>query len=144
MLIFKLLLVLVSIVVDTSVVVPIVSVHFPRRVTIVCWIVLLRANVIKVLSTCALRKKEQFQQKKYQSIKKPEDFIHEYRNKEVDLIRMKRRVKRKVPEANSNTMIIIRIQGKKDMHPRTRKVLFILWFSNHRDVHSVPPRRATA
>lgn len=51
MLIFKLLLVLVSIVVDTSVVVPIVSVHFPRRVTIVCWIVLLRANVIKVLST---------------------------------------------------------------------------------------------
>lgn len=29
----------------------------------------------------ALRKKEQFQQKKYQSIKKPEDFIHEYRNK---------------------------------------------------------------
>ena len=74
----------------------------------------------------ALRKKEQFQQKKYQSIKKPEDFIHEYRNKEVDLIRMKRRVKRKVPEANSNTMIIIRIQGKKDMHPRTRKVLYSL------------------
>ena len=51
MLIFKLLLVLVSIVVDTSVVVPIVSVYFPRRVTIVCWIVHLRANVIKVLST---------------------------------------------------------------------------------------------
>ncbi|RZB47492.1 60S ribosomal protein L7-1 isoform C [Glycine soja] len=39
---------------------------------------------------------------------------------------MKRRVKRKVPEANSNTMIIIRIQGKKDMHPRTRKVLYSL------------------
>ncbi|KAG5083175.1 hypothetical protein JHK84_053213 [Glycine max] len=74
----------------------------------------------------ALRKKEQFQQKKFQSIRKPEDFIHEYRNKEVDLIRMKRRVKRKVPEANSNTMIIIRIQGKKDMHPRTRKVLYSL------------------
>ena len=51
MFIFKLLLVLVSIVVDTSVVVPIVSVYFPRRVTIVCWIVHLRANVIKVLST---------------------------------------------------------------------------------------------
>ncbi|KAK7396126.1 hypothetical protein VNO78_16910 [Psophocarpus tetragonolobus] len=72
----------------------------------------------------ALRKKEQFQRKNFQSIKKPEDFIHEYRNREVDLIRMKRRLKRKVPHANSNTLIIIRIQGKKDMHPMTRKVLY--------------------
>ncbi|KAL9289774.1 hypothetical protein ACSQ67_024459 [Phaseolus vulgaris] len=74
----------------------------------------------------ALRKKEQFQHKSFQSIKKPEDFIHEYRNQEVDLLRMKRRVKRKVPHANSNVLIIIRIQGKKDMHPRTRKVLYSL------------------
>ncbi|CAJ1919605.1 unnamed protein product [Sphenostylis stenocarpa] len=74
----------------------------------------------------ALRKKEQFQHKNFQSIKKPEDFIHEYRNKEVDLIRLKRRVKRKVPQAKSNLLIIIRIQGKKDMHPKTRKVLYSL------------------
>ncbi|XP_020219021.1 60S ribosomal protein L7-1 [Cajanus cajan] len=75
----------------------------------------------------ALRKKEQLQHKHYQSIKKPEDFVHEYRNKEVDLIRMKRRVKRNVPHCNSSTaLIVIRIQGKKDMHPKTRKVLYSL------------------
>ncbi|TKY62853.1 60S ribosomal protein L7-1 [Spatholobus suberectus] len=75
----------------------------------------------------ALRRKEQFQRKNFQSIKKPEDFVLEYRNREVDLIRMKRRVKRKVPQLNtSNTLIIIRIQGKKDMHPKTRKVLYSL------------------
>jgi len=34
----------------------------------------------------ALRKKEQFQQKKFQSIKKPEDFIHEYRNQVTNQI----------------------------------------------------------
>ncbi|KAK7336302.1 hypothetical protein VNO77_16838 [Canavalia gladiata] len=84
----------------------------------------------------ALRKKAQFQNKNFQSrnskdfIKKPEDFILEYRSKELDLIRMKRRVKRKLPElltTNSNKpLIIIRIQGKKDMHPKTRKVLYSL------------------
>ncbi|XP_027349685.1 60S ribosomal protein L7-1 isoform X2 [Abrus precatorius] len=80
----------------------------------------------------ALRKKAQFQNKKFRSkdsIKKPEDFVHEYRNQEVDLIRMKRRVKRKLPEQlipESKPLIIIRIQGKKDMHPMTRKVLYSL------------------
>ncbi|XP_061369109.1 large ribosomal subunit protein uL30z [Gastrolobium bilobum] len=83
----------------------------------------------------ALRKKEQLQQKNLQSrknkdfIKKPEDFIFEYRNREVDLIRMKRRVKRNRPELlipNSKPLIIIRIQGKNDMHPKTRKVLYSL------------------
>lgn len=75
----------------------------------------------------ALRKKEQFQQRTFQSIKKPEDFVIQYRNKEVDFIRLKRRVKRKVPQCNSsNSLIIIRIQGKKEMHPRTRKALYSL------------------
>ncbi|KAJ1375370.1 Ribosomal protein L7, eukaryotic [Sesbania bispinosa] len=83
----------------------------------------------------ALRKKAQFQQKIFQTrktkdfIKKPDDFIFEYRNRELDLIRMKRRVKRKLPELltpNTKPMIIIRIQGKKDMHPKTRKVLYSL------------------
>ncbi|XP_057420772.1 60S ribosomal protein L7-1-like [Lotus japonicus] len=83
----------------------------------------------------ALRKKAQFQYKNFQirnnndSIKKPEDFIFEYRNQELDLIRMKRRVKRNPSELltpNSKPIIVIRIQGKKDMHPVTRKALFSL------------------
>ncbi|KAL2320518.1 hypothetical protein Fmac_029487 [Flemingia macrophylla] len=75
----------------------------------------------------ALRKKEQFQHKHHKSIRKPEDFILEYRHKEVDLIRMERRLKRKVPHCNSsNALIVIRIQGKRDMHPKTRKVLYSL------------------
>ncbi|OIW01390.1 hypothetical protein TanjilG_10820 [Lupinus angustifolius] len=83
----------------------------------------------------ALRKKEQFQMRNFQSkktkdyIKKPEDYVLEYRNKEVDFIRMKRRVKRKLPgvlPTNPKPLIIIRIQGKKDMHPSTRKVLHSL------------------
>ncbi|XP_028799520.1 60S ribosomal protein L7-1 [Neltuma alba] len=86
----------------------------------------------------ALRKKDQLQQKKFQKnskdyIKKPEDFIIEYRNKELDLIRMNRRVKRikkqpelLMPNSNSKLLLIIRIQGKNDMHPKTRKVLYKL------------------
>ncbi|XP_004512828.1 large ribosomal subunit protein uL30z-like [Cicer arietinum] len=85
----------------------------------------------------ALRKKAQFQQKGFQFrkskdfIKKPEDFIFEYRNREVDLLRMKRRlkgVKRKLPEPStpSKPIIVIRIQGKHDMHPTTRKHLLSL------------------
>ncbi|KAI9074466.1 hypothetical protein K1719_043585 [Acacia pycnantha] len=84
----------------------------------------------------ALRKKDQLQQKKFQTknskdyIKKPDDFIIEYRNKELDLIRMNRRVKRikKQPEllrpnSNSKLLLIIRIQGTNDMHQKTRKAL---------------------
>ncbi|XP_054814329.1 60S ribosomal protein L7-1 [Prosopis cineraria] len=84
----------------------------------------------------ALRKRDQLQQKKFQTknskdyVKKPEDFIIEYRNKELDLVRMKRRVKRikkqpelLMPNSNSKLLLIIRIQGKNDMHPKTRKVL---------------------
>ncbi|KAK7243659.1 hypothetical protein RIF29_38467 [Crotalaria pallida] len=83
----------------------------------------------------ALRKKEQFQQRNFQSnktkdfIKKPEDFILEYRDREVDFIRMKRRVKRSrqgLLTTTSKPLIIIRIQGKNDMHQSTRKVLYNL------------------
>ncbi|KAJ4908985.1 60S ribosomal protein L7-1 [Raphanus sativus] len=64
--------------------------------------------------------------KKVADIKRPEDFVLEYRAKEVDLIRMKQRVKRpksSPPPINSNLVFIIRIQGKNDMHPKTKKVL---------------------
>ncbi|KAI4357138.1 hypothetical protein L6164_001105 [Bauhinia variegata] len=83
----------------------------------------------------ALRTKEQFEQNKFKSkksndyVKKPEDFIIEYRSRELDLIRMKQRAKRKRPALltpNSKLLIIIRIQGKNDMHPKTRKVLYSL------------------
>ncbi|KAK7271939.1 hypothetical protein RJT34_28222 [Clitoria ternatea] len=83
----------------------------------------------------ALRKKALFQQRNFNSrktrefIKKPEDFIFEYRNREVDLIRLKRRVKRKLPELlnpKSKPLIVIRIQGKKEMHEKTRKALYSL------------------
>ncbi|KAJ7962772.1 60S ribosomal protein L7 [Quillaja saponaria] len=81
----------------------------------------------------ALRRKEQFEQRKATNkkskdyIKKPEDFIIEYRNRELDLIRLKQRVKRKRPAApNSKLLLVVRIQGKNDMHPKTRKILYNL------------------
>ncbi|XP_018442796.2 60S ribosomal protein L7-1 [Raphanus sativus] len=64
--------------------------------------------------------------KKVADIKRPEDFVLEFRAKEIDLIRMKQRVKRpraSPPPVKSNLVFIIRIQGKNDMHPKTKKVL---------------------
>ncbi|KAG6413273.1 hypothetical protein SASPL_125981 [Salvia splendens] len=62
-------------------------------------------------------------------IKKPEQFIREYRDKELDLVQMKSRGKRirsasVTPE--SNLLFVIRIRGKIDMHPKTRKILYAL------------------
>ncbi|KAL1532087.1 60S ribosomal protein L7-1 [Salvia divinorum] len=62
-------------------------------------------------------------------IKKPEQFIREYRDKELDLVQMKSRGKRIrsasiTPE--SNLLFVIRIRGKNDMHPKTRKILYSL------------------
>ncbi|CAI9773674.1 unnamed protein product [Fraxinus pennsylvanica] len=62
-------------------------------------------------------------------IKKPDQFIREYRDKELDLIQMKQRGKRKRPALatpKSKLLFIIRIGGKQDMHPKTRKVLYSL------------------
>ncbi|XP_010472880.1 PREDICTED: 60S ribosomal protein L7-1 [Camelina sativa] len=65
--------------------------------------------------------------KKVSDIKRPEDFVLEFRAKEIDLIRMKQRVKR--PKSSpqpvkSNLVFIIRIQGgKSDMHPKTERIL---------------------
>ncbi|KAH6794897.1 Ribosomal protein L30/L7 family protein [Perilla frutescens var. hirtella] len=62
-------------------------------------------------------------------IKKPEQFIREYRDKEIDFIQMKSRGKRSrlasvTPE--SKLLFVIRIRGKNDMHPNTRKILYSL------------------
>ncbi|XP_051136231.1 60S ribosomal protein L7-1 [Andrographis paniculata] len=84
----------------------------------------------------AIKRKLQIQERiakrqKFQSrfIKKPEQFIREYRDKEVDLVRMKSRAKRgrRTPQAvESKLLFIIRIGGKNDMHEKTRKLLYSL------------------
>ncbi|XP_059642074.1 large ribosomal subunit protein uL30z-like [Cornus florida] len=83
----------------------------------------------------AIRRKQQLEQKIKRIkgdnfvIKKPEQFIKEHRDRELDLIQMKHRGKRQLrslvtPE--SKLLFIIRIRGKNDMHPKTRKLLYSL------------------
>ncbi|PRQ50448.1 putative ribosomal protein L7 [Rosa chinensis] len=84
----------------------------------------------------ALRRKEQLEQRKFrlnknkqEFIKKPEDFVKEFRYREVDLVQMKHRLKRKRPAletTNPQLLLVIRIQGKNDMHPAVRKNLYSL------------------
>ncbi|KAK9054634.1 hypothetical protein SSX86_025713 [Deinandra increscens subsp. villosa] len=83
----------------------------------------------------AIRRKEQLEQRVKKSksdnfvIKKPEQFIRDFRDRETDLIKMKHRSKRPIKESNfsqSKLLFIIRIQGKSDMHPQTRKLLYSL------------------
>lgn len=60
------------------------------------------------------------------AIKRPEQFVQEYRDKELDFVRMKRRLKLSkisTMDLKSNLLFVIRIQGTKDMHPTTRKTL---------------------
>lgn len=62
-------------------------------------------------------------------IKKPEQFIREYRDKELDLVQMKSRGKRSRPGSlapESKLLFVIRIRGKNDMCPNTRKILYAL------------------
>ncbi|KAJ8751612.1 hypothetical protein K2173_025765 [Erythroxylum novogranatense] len=64
--------------------------------------------------------------RKVEDIKRPEEFVMEYRNQELDLIRMKQRAKRSKSTSlrpKSNLLFVIRIHGKKEMHPKTRKIL---------------------
>ncbi|KAK6933835.1 Ribosomal protein L30, ferredoxin-like fold domain, partial [Dillenia turbinata] len=61
--------------------------------------------------------------------KRPEQYVEEYRNKELDLIQMKHRAKRQkiTPgEVESNLLFVIRIKGKNDIHPKTKKILLML------------------
>ncbi|GKV45392.1 hypothetical protein SLE2022_380890 [Rubroshorea leprosula] len=62
-------------------------------------------------------------------IKRPEQLVKEFRDKELDLIRMKQRAKRPksaLPKPSLKLLFIIRIQGKNEMHPKTRKILYNL------------------
>ncbi|XP_022158980.1 60S ribosomal protein L7-1-like [Momordica charantia] len=93
----------------------------------------------KINEETALRRKQQLELRKLSSkknkdgfIKLPEEFVREYRAKELDLVKMKHRTKRKRPalvQSNSKLIFIIRIQGKNDMHPKTRKILYKLGLS---------------
>ncbi|XP_010537881.1 PREDICTED: 60S ribosomal protein L7-1 [Tarenaya hassleriana] len=67
--------------------------------------------------------------RKVSNIKRPEDLVLEFRAKELDLVRLKQRIKK--PKSSplklkSHLLFIIRIQGKNDMHPKTKKVLYSL------------------
>ncbi|KAI5660418.1 hypothetical protein M9H77_29211 [Catharanthus roseus] len=83
----------------------------------------------------AIRRKQQLEQrvKKLKSdnfsIKKPEQFIREFRDREMDLVQMKSRKKqhkRRRVMPGSKLLFVIRIGGKNDMHPETRKILHSL------------------
>uniref|UniRef100_A0A5B7BEM6 Putative 60S ribosomal protein L7-2-like n=1 Tax=Davidia involucrata TaxID=16924 RepID=A0A5B7BEM6_DAVIN len=83
----------------------------------------------------AIRRKQQLEEriKKFKGdnfvIKKPDQFIREYRDRELDLIQMKHRGKqqrRALVPPESKLLFIIRIGGKNDMHPKTRKNLYSL------------------
>ncbi|KAK9229631.1 hypothetical protein WN944_022594 [Citrus x changshan-huyou] len=66
---------------------------------------------------------------KVEDIKRPEQFIKQYRDQELDLIRMKQRGKRSkkvIGKPKSKLLFIIRIQGTSDMHPKTKKILYNL------------------
>ncbi|CAI0542508.1 unnamed protein product [Linum tenue] len=71
--------------------------------------------------------------RKVHDIKRPEHFVKEYRDRELDLIRMKQRTKRpktsKSAVPKSKLLFVVRIQGKNDMHPKVRKILYRLKLS---------------
>ncbi|GAB4850490.1 hypothetical protein Ancab_029796 [Ancistrocladus abbreviatus] len=81
----------------------------------------------------AIRRRQQLQERKWKikedkklTFKRAEQYIKEYRSKELDLIRMKGRAKRRrtaLASPASKLLFVIRIQGKNDIHPKTRKVL---------------------
>ncbi|KAG0501733.1 hypothetical protein HPP92_001805 [Vanilla planifolia] len=73
----------------------------------------------------AARKNRNKQNRQF-AIKRPEDFVKEYRDKELDRVQCKRRLKlTKLTEVDlkSKLLFVIRIQGKNDMCPQTRKML---------------------
>ncbi|KAJ4702933.1 60S ribosomal protein L7 [Melia azedarach] len=59
-------------------------------------------------------------------LKIPEQFVKQFRDQELGLIRMKQRGKRLksvIGKPKSKLLFIVRIQGTSDMHPKTRKIL---------------------
>ncbi|GMH00423.1 hypothetical protein Nepgr_002262 [Nepenthes gracilis] len=81
----------------------------------------------------AIRRREQLQERKWKIIedkkltfKRAEQYIKEFRSRELDLIRMKHRAKRQRTafiSPASKLLFIIRIRGKNGVHPKTQKIL---------------------
>lgn len=61
------------------------------------------------------------------AIKRPEDFVKEFRNKELDFLRMRTRLKvrnlRPAEAIDAKLLFAIRIPGTADLHPQIRKIL---------------------
>ncbi|KAB1209271.1 60S ribosomal protein L7-1 [Morella rubra] len=85
----------------------------------------------------ALKRKAQYEERKslirkkakHDFIRLPEDFIKEFRARELDFIKMKQRVKRKrlaLETTKSKLLYVVRINGKREMQPKTRKALYSL------------------
>ncbi|KAH7685090.1 large subunit ribosomal protein L7e protein [Dioscorea alata] len=71
-------------------------------------------------------KKQRNQESLKLAIKRPEQFVKEYRDKELDIVRMKHRLKKrkaKPEKFDSKLLFVIRIHGSQGMHPETRRVL---------------------
>ncbi|XP_074286071.1 large ribosomal subunit protein uL30y-like [Silene latifolia] len=81
----------------------------------------------------AIRRRQQLldrqfkiQENKKLAFKRAEDFIKDFRIKEMDIVKMKHRVKRRKTSdtaPSSNLLFVIRIQGKKAIHPKLEKIL---------------------
>ncbi|XP_077217071.1 large ribosomal subunit protein uL30y-like [Tasmannia lanceolata] len=85
----------------------------------------------------AIKRKERFEAQKQRSkenrklvFKRAEQYIKEYRDRELDLIQMKHRGKKQRSSLSVNVesklLFIIRIRGTNDMHLKTRKILHLL------------------
>ncbi|CBI38935.3 hypothetical protein VitviT2T_014008 [Vitis vinifera] len=84
----------------------------------------------------AIKRRQQLEERNLRSkqnkafnLKTAEQYIQEYRNRELDLIQMKHRGKKRklsLETLDSKLLFVIRIQGKNDMHPKTRKILYFL------------------
>ncbi|GAB2253726.1 hypothetical protein Droror1_Dr00021535 [Drosera rotundifolia] len=84
----------------------------------------------------AIRRRQQLEDRKWKikankqlTFKRAEQYIKEFRGKELDLVRMKYRARkfRAVPgKLNSQLLFVIRIQGKFEVHSVTKKILYSL------------------
>ncbi|CAL9765787.1 unnamed protein product [Musa acuminata subsp. burmannicoides] len=81
--------------------------------------------VIKKRERLAERKKSKESLKP--AIKRPEEFVKEYRDKELDFVSMKQRLKLRKSSNDaikSKLLLLLASMGEsKDMHPRTRQIL---------------------
>ncbi|KAK9690487.1 hypothetical protein RND81_09G131300 [Saponaria officinalis] len=81
----------------------------------------------------AIRKRQQLLDRQFKNkedkklaFKRAEDFIKEHRIKQMDIVKMKHRIKRRKTSGSTPTsklLFVIRIQGKKAIHPKLERIL---------------------